>query len=104
MRLRAAGAWSGPGCPDEDEGPSPLRTGRCWAPAVSLVSRGTQWRGGQLAGWTLQPLSPLVFSPDSVSAPASRSHACWLLSGRPGSQSVFLGTDPREGSAAGPCC
>lgn len=70
-RLRAAGAWSRPGYPVEDKGPSPLRTGRCWAPTVSLVNRGARWRDGQLAGWTLQPLSPLVLSPDSISAPAS---------------------------------
>lgn len=99
--LRAAGAWRGPDCLDEDEGPSPLRAGRCWEPVVSLVDRGTWIRGW--AGWANPPTSLLlVLSPDSILAPASPQPL--LLSGRPGSQSVFLGTDPREGSAPVPGC
>lgn len=68
--LWAAGAWRGPDCLDEDEGPSPLRAGRCWEPVVSLVNRGT-WMGGW-AGWANPPTSLLlVLSPDSILAPAS---------------------------------
>lgn len=52
-------AWRGPDCPDEDEGPSPLWAESCWEPVVSLINRGAPCGGGQLAGWTLQPLSRL---------------------------------------------
>lgn len=63
--------------------------------------------GGGMGSWLGGPssLSPRLSSALTPSQhPRLPNHACWLLSSRPGSQSVFLGTDPREGSAAGPCC